>query len=413
MSQQQPAPPPPQFKLKQRKRETVTKYEPEAFRDSLLKDIPENSQDFEKFASALELNESKYDYKRYGEAFFELLIVGGLIAPGGIVQDGPGRNPFSVFASDGSPEAVKARVDVMNRLIRRYKYLGKRLEDCLAHLLQYINKFGEDSDKLASAVGRLIAIGQLPTAVLGNLIKEHLVKDGASLHFLTNVFRCYLEEQSMDHLSITLKKSGLDAKLLDFFPPGKRQAEYVARHFETEGLKPLVDYFNKRQQVAAKDEVQVKLNELFASGTPQTAATYVKQQMAANSWGELDVVPIIWDALVGSQEWTTRPEQLEQQIKAVLTQWGKVIAVFCQSAKTEISLMLRVQQMCYEDARFQKHFRAIIKSLYDEDVVTDSAILYWFEKGAGAQGKTLFMKQMEPFVKWLREQEDEESGDDE
>ncbi|KNC97475.1 uncharacterized protein SPPG_07391 [Spizellomyces punctatus DAOM BR117] len=409
----QPPPPQPQFKLKQRKRETVTKYEPEAFRDSLLKIIPEDPAEIEKYASILELNESKVDYKRYGEPFFEFLIVGGLIAPGGIVEDGPRRNPFSIFAAEDSKEAVRARVDIINKLTRRYKYLQKRLEECMSHLLQYVNKFGENSHKLSRAVGRLISIQLLPISVLTNLMKEHLVKDGASLQFVTGVFRSYLEDQPIDHLSTILKKAGLDDKLLEFFPPGKRQAEYVARHFEAEGLKPLVDYFNKRQQTAVKEQVKSKLNEMFSSGTPQEAAGYVKQQIAVNSWAETDVVPIMWDALISSVEWAGRPEQLESQIKTTLTTWGKVLAVFCTSPKTEIGLMLKVQQMCYEDGRFQKHYRTIIRYLYDEDVVSESAIIYWFEKGAGASGKTLFVKQMEPFVNWLKSQDDDESEEEE
>ncbi|KAI8920162.1 armadillo-type protein [Powellomyces hirtus] len=408
----QPAPA-PQFKLKQRKRETVTKYEPEAFRDSLLKIIPENPEEFEKYASLLELNESKLDYKRYGEPFFEFLIVGGLIAPGGILEDGARQNPFSIFAGEDTPEDIRARVDIMNKLIRRYKYLQRRLEECMGHLLQYVNKFGDNTAKLARATGRLITMQLLPISVLSNLIKDHLVKDGASLQFVTGVFGSYLEDNKIDQLSTTIKKGGLDERLLEFFPPGKREAEYVARHFEAEGLKPLVEYFNKRQQSAVKEQVAAKLQETFVDGTPQAAASYVKQQIAANGWSETDVVPIIWDSLIAANEWASRPEQLEAQIKSVLTKFGKVLAVFCTSAKTEISLLLKVQQMCYEDGRFQKQFRTIVKCLYDEDVVSESAILYWFEKGAGQQGKTLFQKQLEPLVQWLKSQDDEDSEEEE
>ena len=60
-----------------------------------------------------------------------------------------------------------------------------------------------------------------------------------------------------------------------------------------------------------------------------------------------------------------------------------------------------------------KHYRTIVQSLYKHDVVSESAIIYWAEKGAASQGKTVFVKQMEPFVKWLKEQEDEDSEDDE
>ncbi|KAJ3045365.1 hypothetical protein HDV00_010235 [Rhizophlyctis rosea] len=416
MSTQPASKPPaqPQFKLKQRKREAVTKYEPESFRDALLNLIPEDTTDFDKYTNSLELNESKLDYKRYAEAFFEILIVGGLIAPGGVIEDGPRRNPFSIFAGENTREAVKARVDVMNKLIRRYKYLQRKLEETLAHLLQYVNKFGDDTEKLARAVGVLTATQLVPVTVLTNVIKEHLVKEGASLQFVTGVFKSYLDEQSIDHLSSTLKKAGMDDKLLEFFPPNKRQEEYLARHFEAEGLKSLVEYYKKRQQFAIKDQVKGKLTDMFSgNATAQEATTYVKQQIQVNAWTEGDVVPFIWDALVAAVDWSNRPEQIESQIVKQLTQWGKVLATFCTTPKTEIGLLLKVQQVCYEDARFMKHYRTIVSNLYKHDVVSESAIIYWAEKGAAQQGKTVFLKQMEPFVKWLKEQEEEESEEDE
>ncbi|KAJ3057212.1 hypothetical protein HK097_010572 [Rhizophlyctis rosea] len=417
MSTQPAAKPPaqPQFKLKQRKREAVTKYEPEAFRDNLLKLIPEDNTDFEKYTSILELNESKFDYKRYAEPLFEILIVGGLIAPGGVIEDGPRRNPFSIFSGENTKEAVKARVDIMNKLIRRYKYLQRKLEETLEHVLQYVNKFGDDAEKLARAVGIFTATQLVPITVLTNLIKEHLVKEGASLQFVTGVFKSYLDEQSIDHLGSTLKKAGVDDKLLDFFPPNKRQEEHLARHFEAEGLKPLVEYYKKRQQFAIKEQLKGKLSDMFSSGssTPQEVATYIKQQVQANSWSEGDVIPIVWDGLVAAVDWSSRPEQIEAQINKQLTQWGKVFATFSTTPKTEIALLLKIQQVCYEDARFMKHYRTIVQNLYKHDVVSDSAIIYWAEKGAAAQGKTVFVKQMEPFVKWLKEQEEDESEEDE
>ncbi|RKO88031.1 hypothetical protein BDK51DRAFT_24474, partial [Blyttiomyces helicus] len=317
-----PAPKPPtgsQFKLKQRKREAVTKYEPNSFRDSFLKIIPEDATELAKYSQTLEINESKIDYKFYAEPLFELLIVGGLIAPGGIVEEGPRRNPFSIFAGEDSRAAIRARVDILIKLTRRYKYLEKKLEDTLVHLLQYVNKFGDDAAKLATAVGMLTAMQLCSMGVLVNLIKDHLVKDGASLRFATGVFKSYLDEQSIDHLSATLKKSGIDNKLLDFFPPNKREEEYLTRHFESEGLKPLVDYFRKRQQFAVKDKTGAELKEMFGSaGVPEVIA-YIKQQVTANSWNEQDVIPLIWDAMMGAVDWSNRPEQIESQLVRQLT----------------------------------------------------------------------------------------------
>jgi len=60
-----------------------------------------------------------------------------------------------------------------------------------------------------------------------------------------------------------------------------------------------------------------------------------------------------------------------------------------------------------------KHFRLIVKILYEKDVLSETAIFYWYEKGAKPQGKGLFLKQMEPFVNWLKTVESESEDDDE
>ena len=59
-----------------------------------------------------------------------------------------------------------------------------------------------------------------------------------------------------------------------------------------------------------------------------------------------------------------------------------------------------------------KYFRKIVQTLYKNDVLSDNAILYWNDKAHLVQGKTLFLKQMEPFVTWLKEN-DEDSSDEE
>ncbi|KAI9207903.1 armadillo-type protein [Polychytrium aggregatum] len=415
MSSSTKNPPPPQFKLKQRKREANAKYEPEVFRDSLLALIPEDLNDISQFAVILENNAEKLDYKRYGEPFFEIVICGGLIAPGGIIEeDGARLNPFSIFAAEDSRESIFAVVDVINKLVRRLKYLQRKLEDTLSHLLQYINKFGEAGPKLSRAVGMMAAHQLISLAVLSNTTKEHLVKEGSALEFVTGVFKAYLEEQSMENLSQNMKKIGLDDKLMEFFPLNKRGGEYLARHFEAEGLKALVEYDKKRQQQALKEELGQKLTLMFQENKTQVEiATFLKQQVAAHSWTEADVTPLLWQSLIAAIDWSGRAEQMEPQLVKVLGTWPKVFAMYCQSAKTELLLLTTVQKVCYEDARFLKHFKAIVANLYEHDVVSEGAILYWFERGATSHGKTVFLKQLEPFVQWLKEQEDDDEEDDE
>ncbi|KAJ3141453.1 hypothetical protein HK101_003381 [Irineochytrium annulatum] len=402
-----------QFKLKQRKREVVTKHEPEAFRDALLNLIPEDC-DFEQYATILESAAEKLDFKRYADAFFEFAITGGLIAPGGqIVDDGARLNPFSIFACQDTTEAIRQRVDILNRLIRRFKYLQRRLEETMEHILQYVNKFGDNSHKLSVALGMFISMQVVSMGVLINLQKEHLVKEGTSLQFVTGVFQSYLDEQNIDHLSTLLKKSGMDDKLLEFFPPSKRQEEYLARHFEAEGLKSLVDFYKKRQGNVIKDQLLVELIELLEVPKSEAEiASFLHSQQKAHSLKEAEVLTILMDGIIHA-EWNSKSDQIEAQITRSIASWPKVLANFCSSAKTEIAFLQRIQYICYEDARLTKHFQRIIAKMYEHDILSDSAILYWFEKGTLKEGKAMFLKQMEPFVEYLRENDDEDEEDDE
>jgi len=45
-----------------------------------------------------------------------------------------------------------------------------------------------------------------------------------------------------------------------------------------------------------------------------------------------------------------------------------------------------------------KHFRHAIYCLYQGDVLSEAAILYWSEKAMLPSGKAVFTKQMAPFI---------------
>jgi hypothetical protein len=62
--------------------------------------------------------------------------------------------------------------------------------------------------------------------------------------------------------------------------------------------------------------------------------------------------------------------------------------------------VLHVDQVyCYTETRIIKAFPQILKVLYNEDCISDQAIIYWAQKGASAQGKGHFIKAAEPLVK--------------
>ncbi|KAG9291622.1 hypothetical protein G9A89_022041 [Geosiphon pyriformis] len=382
------------------------KFEPAIFRDSLLK-VLQTSQpgDFDEISQQLDIAGNSLEYRKYGETLFEILFTGGILAPGGtILDDGVERSSFSIFAAEDNIESIKKHAEVFNKLIRRYKYLQRSFEDTVKNLLQYVNKWStEQNSKLATVIGLFASAQLININVLIILFKEHLVKEGLSLQFVTTVFKAYLNEQNIDHLGNSLKKAGMDNKLLDFFPPNKRDEEYFARYFEAEDMKQLVAYHNQKQKNTKKDQTIDRVKEMLdAKNNSSEVISYLKQQQKEGGWQESDFSQIVWEALIQAIDWGSRPEQIETQALRQIKAWAKVLAAFCTTPKTELALIQKIQVYCYEDAKLTKHFRQIVQLLYNEDVVSESAILYWADKGAKNQGKTVFAKQMEPFIHWLK-----------
>ena len=174
------------------------------FRDQLykhLETVPEGA--FDSFATKLIQAGSQLEFLKYADALFEIILVGGLIQPGGsYIDDGAPVSPFTVFNAKEPVEIdeIKKYIEVLNKLIRRcghwvfsisdyfnisgfrYKYLQKPLEElALPGLLQYINRWSPaQKDKLSIAVGLLISQGLANASCLQSLTKDHLVKNGPS-----------------------------------------------------------------------------------------------------------------------------------------------------------------------------------------------------------------------------------------
>ncbi|KAF9586569.1 hypothetical protein BGW38_001814 [Lunasporangiospora selenospora] len=405
-------------KIKQRKgvQKATAKFEPTVFRDQFIGVISSAAPgNLDELSTKLDAAGNTLEYRRYVETLFEILIAGRLLAPGGtFLDDGTPASPFSIFSAEDDLSSIKKHVDVFHKLMRRYKYLLRGFEDTLRNLLQYVNRFSpEDANKLALATGVFCSSGLANLNVLTVLFKEHLVKEGLSLLFVTTVFKTYLVDQSVDQLGLNLSKAGMSERLLDFFPPNKRDEDSFARHFEAEDMKQLVTFQNKKQMIMRKDSVIENVRVLLEEGKITECMTFLKAQAKEAGLSEPEFIPLIWTGIMASVDWGTRVDQIDNQILKTIHQHSKLLAAFCTSPKTEIALMQTIQVNFYEDARFIKQFRAVTQLLYKNDVLSESAILYWAEKGSKTQGRTVLMKQMEPFIHWLKNASDDEDSDDE
>ena len=94
------------------------------FRDQVYKHLETIPQgDYDAVANKLIQAGSTLEFLKYADALFDILIVGGLLQPGGLYLDAEGpTSPFSLFQIKAPAEIddIKKFVEVLNKLIRRY-----------------------------------------------------------------------------------------------------------------------------------------------------------------------------------------------------------------------------------------------------------------------------------------------------
>lgn len=74
---------------------------------------------------------SKLDYRRYAEALFDILITGGILAPGGtiVTDNNAAMADLCIFNTEEDTESMRTITQLFERIIRQYKYLEKSLDD--------------------------------------------------------------------------------------------------------------------------------------------------------------------------------------------------------------------------------------------------------------------------------------------
>ncbi|XP_071450900.1 protein krasavietz [Hetaerina americana] len=407
-------------RIKTRKRDEKEKYDPSGFRDAVLQGLAKaGANDLEAVSKYLDTAGSKLDYRRYGEALFDILIAGGLLVPGGsIAQDGDKdvKTNVCIFDAPKDMETMKNYEQVFIKLMRRYKYLEKMFEDEMNKILVYIKGFGEEERiKLGRMTALWILNGSVPPSVLLVLINEHLVKDGLALDFLLEVFVTCKSEKGVQSLMTALKKGGIEGRLMDFFPPNKRTEENFKNVFEEKGLLDVVKLHKAQASQEAKRDLQKQLEEELGEGRPvKDIISEVREVATRNGIPEHEVTSLIWNVVMAQAEWNKKEELVGEQALKHLKQYTPLFAAFTSTSKSELTLMLRVQEYCYGNMNFMKVFQKIILLFYKTDVLSEEVILKWYKEGHSVKGKLMFLDQMKKFVEWLQNAEEEsESGEDE
>jgi len=262
-------------RIKTRKRDEKEKYDPSSFRDSIVQGLTEASGDIEQVSKFLDVAGSRLDYRRYAESLFDILFAGGILAPGGFLQqeagveNGVSRCPFCVFATADDPASLRAVYEVLYKLLRRYKYLEKSFDEELVKLIKFLKGFkAEERQKLAKVVGYCLANGLGSAVCIASLFEEHLAKDGLSVDFAQALFRVWLQEKDIQNISTVLKRSSVESKLMELLPINKRTMENFESLFSSPDLQPIVEFQRKQTTTEMKKGVQSKLEEMIRNEEP-------------------------------------------------------------------------------------------------------------------------------------------------
>lgn len=406
-------------RIKTRKRDEKEKYDPTGFRDAVLQGLNKAGSDLDAVSKFLDTAGSKLDYRRYGEALFDILIAGGLLVPGGsIAQDGdkPCKTNACVFEAPEDMDSMHSYEQVFMKLMRRYKYLEKMFEDEMKKVLIFIKGFSElERIKLARMTALWISNGSVPPTVLLVLLNEHLVKDNLALDFLMEVFVTWKQEKGLASLMTALKKGGIESRLMEFVPLNKRTEEYFRAVFEDKGLADIVKLHKAQASQEAKRDLQLQLEEQLSEGrNTKDIVADIRETASKSSIQEHEMITLVWSTVMSQVEWNKKEELVAEQALKHLKQYTPLFEAFTTTARSELALMLKIQEFCYGNMNFMKVFHKIILLFYKTDVLSEEVILKWYKEGHSVKGKMMFLDQMKKFVEWLQNAEEEsESGEEE
>ncbi|XP_077426429.1 eIF5-mimic protein 2-A isoform X1 [Vanacampus margaritifer] len=429
-------------RFKTRKRDEKERFDPTQFQESIVQGLNQTGTDLEAVAKFLDASGAKLDYRRYAETLFDILVAGGMLAPGGTLSDDMTRTEFCLFTAQEDLETMQAYAQVFNKLIRRYKYLEKGFEEEIKKLLLFLKGFTEsERNKLAMLTGILLANGNISASILNSLFNENLVKEGVSAAFAVKLFKSWINEKDINSVAGSLRKVGMDNRLMELFPANKRSCEHFSKYFTDAGLKELSDFARNQQSIGARKELQKELQEQMSRGDPLKEAkqptrerrlagccagsgfndgllppqiiAFTREEMKKANLSEQAMISIIWTCVMSSVEWNKKEELVTEQAIKHLKQYSPLLKSFTSQGLSELSLLLKIQEYCYDNIHFMKAFQKIVVLLYKADVLSEEAILKWYSEAHLAKGKSVFLEQMKKFVEWLKNAEEESESDEE
>jgi len=365
------------------------------------------------------IDQSDLDYSRYADTFFEVVFTGWILSSSSDKgKEGESDLNLNVLAAGATREEILPYIKFVQLCMRKKPFLVKGLESTLCKLLRQL-EFFDDSGKeklaIATALVFNMKLGPLPEQVMQSLLDDAKVNKGTSLAFLTMFCKEYLSKDPIEELDMLFKRARLDNKMLAFFPQQKRSIEHFNSYFTESGLVQLVELNKKRFSDAQLRTLEEELKALIKEeGTVKEALDLTSTKIEDLKLEILDVLPVLWRSVMDSAQRSSKSstqQQTHQSVLKLLKYWMKLFQTYCQTSRQELLLMNVIQVYCYQDTAILKLFPQIINLFYDADVIAEDTILVWNKNGSSPKGRQVFLRDMEPFIKWLQEASEEEDED--
>ena len=280
------------------------------------------------------------------------------------------RTDFCVFRFDGDDfETIRGFAQVLLKLVRRYKYLEKTLEDEFKKIIKFLKGFAaKERTRLAQLTATLITNGLVPVSVLSSAIHDQSVKDGYAGEFLVQTLQTWLLDRDSATVWAAMRKAGLDLKVLDFFPANRRGPEHLEATFQSGGLAQLLEYQKAGLGDRARKELQGQVVAMIKEeASVKEIEGFVKEAVARTGMPEHDVAVLLWNTVMNGVEWNKKEDLVAEQALKHLKVYAPLLEKFTTTVKAEIALINRVQEFSYENMNFLKVFSKIIQLFYKSE----------------------------------------------
>jgi len=200
---------------------------------------------------------------------------------------------------------------------------------------------------------------------------------------------------------------------MKLLPVHKRTAENFENHFKSVGLGSIVEYQRAKASAEVKKELFVLLEEMIRDEEPpKEMVLLVKEFLAKGTVADHDAVISVWVTVMSAGDWNKKEELVAEQAIKHLQLYAPVFACVTSSGRSQLALLNRMQDFCYDNMNFTTSFQKMVVLLYKKDVISEDVILKWFKDSSSPKGKTIFLEQMKKFVEWLEQAEEESEEED-